>query len=261
MKKLLGFLCALVLLFGTVGPAGAAPVYLNGVTSGAGWTDADGTGDLYMCWAAAAANALYFTGWNGGFASADAILNYYKSRWSDGTGNAFYGVEWFFDGVETNVPGSGTTANKADGGNFYSFQNFDNNVGAYSSPDFEAVKTWVDRSYDPSAQYYGGSYGIMAHMAGGGGHYINIWGYDVSTQTVWITDNNTAFLGLEERTFASLGIDNLERLSENGWDGNYIEPNPSNGNGGNPVPEPATMILLGSGLIGLAFGRRSIRKV
>ena len=248
MKRLMVLLCVLLLVCGITGTATGTPVYLNGVTSSSGWADADGTGDVNMCWAAAASNALFFTGWNGGFTTADQILNYYKSHWTDGTGNAFYGTEWFFDGVETSVSGGGSTVNTSDGGNFYSFAYWDANVGALiPPPTFSGIKTWVDRS---NTQDDVGSYGIIGRENIGVGHYINIWGYDTDGTSIYITDNNTAFRGLEMKLFDDLHLNLSERINENLAG---VLPNQT-------VPEPtSTLLLLGIGLFGLSVGYRKRR--
>lgn len=252
MKKLLVLLCAVSLILCLSGAAAGAPVYLNGVDLTSGWADADGTTDTYMCWAAAAANALYFTGWDGGFTDENQILDHFKAHWSDGTGNAYYGAQWFFDGDETFVGSAGaTTKISTGGGNFYSTADWTANNGSWNPPAFSSIKTWVDRSYDDTDPSYGGSYGIMARSDDGIGHYINIWGYDETLGTLWITDNNTSNYGMEEVSFASLNLNLLERISENGWDGNYVDPNDP-ANNGPVIPEPNTLFLVGSGLLGIA---------
>ena len=66
-------------------------------------TDMPGDGDNELCWAAAAANILHYTGWGqkAGFSSPDALLDLFADSFTDVPGNGFYGLEWFFNGTYT----------------------------------------------------------------------------------------------------------------------------------------------------------------
>lgn len=64
-----------------------------------------GDGDDDLCWAATASNMLIYTGWaaqaNRGFATTDDVFEAFISAFTDVGNNAYYGVGWFFNGVNT----------------------------------------------------------------------------------------------------------------------------------------------------------------
>ena len=74
---------------------------------GGAWSDADKNvtdrDDDKMCWAATASNILQWTGWGlvGGMTTADEMFAYFQDHWTDNSGSAYYGLDWWFDG--TNV--------------------------------------------------------------------------------------------------------------------------------------------------------------
>ena len=54
-----------------------------------------------MCWAASASNLLTYTGWaaQAGFSSTDDVFEAYIDAFENNAGNPFYGLSWFFSGV------------------------------------------------------------------------------------------------------------------------------------------------------------------
>ena len=64
-------------------------------------TNMPNDGDNELCWAATTSNILHYTGWGkkAGFNSTDDLLDMFRDSFTDMPGNAFYGLEWFFDGT------------------------------------------------------------------------------------------------------------------------------------------------------------------
>ncbi len=63
-------------------------------------TDKTGAGDRNMCWAAAAANLLAWTGWA---ADEDDAFNIFKSYYEDEPGYVYDALNYYFDNYETGV--------------------------------------------------------------------------------------------------------------------------------------------------------------
>lgn len=96
--------------------------------------------------------------------------------------------------------------------------------------------------------------------------YLGQWRYN-SVTGLWVEENLFAYAG-SGADVEGLGFGALGHFWATGWNelyeigggelGGYI-PLDGDGNGNNAVPEPATMLLLGSGLIGIAGLRRKFK--
>lgn len=264
MKKLIVHLCVMFLVLSIAVAAIATPVYVSGVTASSGWSDVNQDSYGNMCWAATASNILAYTGWNGGFPNAGSIFSYYTAHWSNQDGNTWTSVRWFFDGVDDHAYGPARVT--TPGGNFYSWANFNGNVGAYQNAvdAWTGIKDYVDRSHDATIR---NEAGIYAFLDGPVNHWVTIWGYDTDGgNKIKITDSfynvdslDTYTLSLSggkwylDGTYNGYYIGSVSRLNLNFDD---ISPNqPPTG-----IPEPSTIFLLGSGLVFIAGWRRKVKK-
>ena len=256
-----------MLAFGTLcavcfaGYVNAGPLFVGSVSAASGWYDInkiwDGDDDV-LCWAAAAGNVLAYTGWNGGM-TANGIFQHYRDHWTDGTGNTWVGIEWFFEGTTTgSMPGT-ATQDVPGGGGFYAGQW----AGAafQPSPINDYTNSWgnltwyVDRWNDADTTNDSG--GVYLFLRGTSyNHWVTLWGYDLidtTTKYIYITDSDDAVSKLQKYQLDDSGgmlylhdyfsstagyyLDGVFRLAA-GPDG--IVPNP-------PIPEPTTLLLLASG--------------
>jgi hypothetical protein len=211
MKKLIVFLCAMFLLFGMTGVAGAAPVYVYDGGPGGTWSDVnklwDSDDDL-MCWAAGASNVLSWTEWDGGasLSAAGDIFDEFKFYWDDAVGNAVFAHDWWFTGRDNDAYGWGKDY-PDDGGGFYDVTLFESNINAHNfQPPTEAILY-----NDVNA-----SMGITLTIDKPGlySHTVTLWGIDTEANQLWITDsddvvtNNLVMYSYDDVAMQILGYQN-----------------------------------------------------
>ena len=173
-------------------PAGTS--YMLTEHWGGSWSDAEKSPtndeDDLMCWAAAAANVLEWTGWGGagGMANTDEMFAYFQEHWTDEGSLMEYGWDWWFDGINDSQGWADWAQVDVRGGGFYLSENFRDFFHKQVN-DFLAMST-ID-------QYFHSGYGVALGSSGpSGSHALTCWGYnyDPSDPTdykgIWVTDSD-----------------------------------------------------------------------
>jgi hypothetical protein len=291
MKKLMFLLCTIVLVFSFTGISVASNTMVyDGV--GGTWSDVNkasvtGSPDSLMCWAAAASDALAFTGWKGWDSgtstyidTAGAIYNKFVSAWPNQTGSSIYAYEWWMTNRTASIISGGPTFPTA-GLNFYP------TVPVLTGVSVTAFASDANPGniYTMLGTYITAHRGIVASIAvpkgpgtfGPYSHAVSVWGWDPVADLIYITDSDDGKTALDAYTFyqsngqvyiqnysnlytppTNVEITELDRLNMN--DGG-IEPNGYTTTKPpiTSTPEPTTMLLLGLGLIGVAGIRRKFK--
>lgn len=269
MKRLICGLFCLFSLFGLSTTQSFATSYFSYEDWGGNIYDANKTwsGDGNLCWAAAASNALAYSGW--GFPSSQSfqnevdIFNYVRQYVPNRSGGPGALYDWWFNGDDTYA---------TSGGQFYpSIPYTDYFHQTYGSSTMADIDVYLHNGAGVTAS-------IRKNSGVNWFHSISIWGYEIDDTGDYLgfyyTDSNDGlfttspflrympvYLGSawDGSTEWLIGIDNHYSLTPGEYYLNSIEALnriPSSA----PVPEPATILLLGTGIAGLAGGRLRRRK-
>ncbi|NUQ64866.1 MAG: proprotein convertase P-domain-containing protein [Pirellulales bacterium] len=152
-----------------------------------------GTGDDFLCWAAACSNVLAWTGWGwvGGMNTVDTVFKYYQDHFTDDGSWMSYGWEWWFNG-RFPPNGLGGAINDVPGGAFYSdldFNDYYHEVGGEGQ--YAECMSAID-------QFLHNGYGTTIGIFGPGGHAITVWGINSNPNNpseyygIWVTDSDDA---------------------------------------------------------------------
>jgi len=199
MRSVLLTTSAVIIVLGTItstalgdrSPTGTS--YMLHENWGGTWSDAEkspyNSQDNNMCWAAAAANVLEWTGWGrvGGMTSTDEMFAYYQDHWTDQGGLMIYGWQWWFTGVNPSASWSGWSQVDVAGGAFHPSENH-SSLYHHDSNRANAMST-IDT-------YLRSGYGTTIGIYGPGGHAVTVWGftYDADAPSeyngIYLTDSD-----------------------------------------------------------------------
>ena len=138
------------------------------------WSDAEKSPfnpeDDNMCWAAAAANVLEWTGWGhvNGMTNTDEMFGYFQDHWTDQGGLMICGWEWWFTGDNPSSGWAGWSQVDAAGGGFHPSEDY-SSLSHYDLDNAGAMAT-IDT-------YLRSGYGTAIGIYGPGGHAITVWGF------------------------------------------------------------------------------------
>ena len=162
---------------------GISPYYLGYANQNELYIDAEKTAvDSTLCWAATAANTLYYTGWlTSNLKNEDDVFNVFRNSFVQvGGGKTHYGYEWFLNGSYSAEAGNdqvissgGFFSSAIDSSSFYSFNS--ECIG-----NSNVIQSMVDELKKGNGVAIG--YGVYDSLGNRQyGHAVTLWGYTCNT--------------------------------------------------------------------------------
>jgi hypothetical protein len=153
----------------------------------------------------------------------------------------------------------------AESGSWHVAKVFGNEIPAiFAGPIGSPGLSQISVTYEGEGQFTFGGVDLTSNSAGGTAYTIAGFlngGQAFTPFTVQIDSINT----FETRLFSSLENVNIDRLTITGTPGqgttSFNIDNIRAGNGGAPLPEPASLLLLGAGLAGIGIWRLKPAKI
>ena len=170
-------------------------------------------GDEDLCWAASSSDILTYTGWaaEAGFDTEDDVFEAFINAFTDNGGSAYYGVGWFFNGVNIFPKLNPDTASATKGtGRYFTDYAYDMLAQSDYSVSGDPVKG-LDNMFRRLREGCGISLGLDIYYDSeyAGGHADTCWGYIVDAAYepteeayytgIFTTDSDSDKYGYNER--------------------------------------------------------------
>lgn len=231
---------------------------------GGTWQDAAQALPGDMAWAAAAANILAWAGWQTpAYNTAQQIFQDYQDHWTNASGFMEYGWQWWLSGAEPTTSESSSQVTQP-GGNYWSGYNFLDYFHESWAQYDSASNQWNNGQTLLSSidTYLHSGYGVTVMTGGRDEHALSVWGYEYDESGkytgIWVTDSNDVAQNMFLLSL-KMGTNNLWYLDSanlHGYNGLFISGVQALDRMSPAVPEPATLLLFGVGLLGFAALRR-----
>lgn len=153
--------------------------------------------DDELCWAAGAANILTYTGWAAaaGFETADDVFEAFVDAYDNKPGNTYYGIAWFFNGVNDFAVRTPSASSAAEGTGGYIRDYAVEQVASYvnvTAAGTDGMSTLLSRLEEG----WGASLSVSLYTDGhySGGHTLTCFGF--VEDTAYEADDPLRYAGL-----------------------------------------------------------------